>query len=222
MISTSNYVARKYGVRSAMPGFIAKRLCPELVFVDCHYKKYKAASLQAQEVILQYNSNYIHDFGLDEFYVDITEYVHSRFQQQSPVLSDCPPENMALRACAEGVVAEIRQRICHKTGGLSCSAGIAHNFFLAKIGADENKPNGQYSLPLNRDDVVDFIRKLPCRKVGGIGKVTEKILNDLGMNNMGEVMDRLPALYHVLSSKLCYFFDSNLSRCGKGRRNLLY
>jgi nucleotidyltransferase/DNA polymerase involved in DNA repair len=144
MISTSNYVARKFGVRSAMPGFIAKRLCPHLVFVDCHYDKYKAASLLARQVILEYNAQYLHDFGLDEFYVDITDAVHQRFQSQCPLAiatssSDdprpCPPPPIAdLRRCAEAVVSEMRRRITERTGGLTCSAGIANNFFLAKIG----------------------------------------------------------------------------------------
>lgn len=200
MISTSNYVARKYGVRSAMPGFIAKRLCPELVFVDCHYEKYKAASQQVQEVILEYNSRYVHDFGLDEFYVDITECVHFRWGRQVAT-----GDLIELRRCAESVVLEIRNRISERTGGLTSSAGIAHNFFLAKIGADKNKPNGQFSLPPNREETIEFVHALPCRKVGGIGKVSEKILNDLGMTTMGDVMQRLPLLYHVLSSKFCTF-----------------
>lgn len=219
MISTSNYVARKYGVRSAMPGFIAKRLCPQLVFVDCHYEKYEKASLIAQEVVKEYNPKYIHDFGLDEFYVDITEFVNDQYMQQYPSACSMPPDAANLRVCAERVVSEIRKRICDRTGGLTCSAGIAHNFFLAKIGADKNKPNGQFSIHPTRDSVVDFIRDLPCRKVGGIGKVTEKILVDLGVNMMGEIKDRLPVLYNVLPSKLCYFLTRTCLGIGSEEGN---
>ncbi|CAM9406055.1 unnamed protein product, partial [Ectocarpus fasciculatus] len=205
MLSTSNYVARKYGVRSAMPGFIAKRLCPELVLVPCNYEKYKAASLLAQKVIMEYNSQYVHDFGLDEFYVDITDAVHSRAAAQFPTLSIDRIDLNDLRGCAEGVVSEMRRRICERTGGLTCSAGIANNFFLAKIGADQNKPDGQFTVPPDREEIITFVRSLPCRKVGGIGKVSEKCFSDLGMKTMGDIAERLPSLYHVFSAKQCHF-----------------
>lgn len=206
MISTSNYVARKFGVRSAMPGFIAKRLCPQLVFVECNYEKYKLASQQARAVVLEYNSNYVHEFGLDEFYVDITDAVLNRFQSSSPLTdASSTPSILELRRCAEELVAEMRQRITQHTGGLTCSAGIANNFFLAKVSADINKPDGQYSLSADREAIMSFLNELPCRKVGGIGKVSEKLLHDLDIKTVGEIMQRLPSLYYVLSPKFCDF-----------------
>jgi DNA polymerase kappa len=212
MISTSNYVARKFGVRSAMPGFIAKRLCPDLVFVPCDFAKYEAASKQAQEVVRRYEHGYKHDSGLDEFYIDITDSVSRRHAE----LHGCASRSIFdLRKTAELVVAEMRAAITESTGGLTCSAGIANNFFLAKICADRNKPNGQFSLPPSREDIIEFVRQLPCRKVGGIGKVFEKLLNDLGMSTIGDVAQNLAPLYHVLTPSMLHFLTRTCMGVGR-------
>lgn len=213
MISTSNYVARKFGVRSAMPGFIAKRLCPDLVFVPCDFTKYEAASEVAQSVVRRYEPGYKHDSGLDEFYVDITHCVSERHAQLHG--SNTSPSVIELRKTAELVVAEMRAAITESTGGLTCSAGIANNFFLAKICADRNKPDGQFSLPPTREDIIDFVRQLPCRKVGGIGKVFEKLLNDLGMTTIGDVAQNLARLYHVLTPSMLQFLTRTSMGIGR-------
>ncbi|XP_048477184.1 DNA polymerase kappa [Rhincodon typus] len=248
MLSTSNYHARKYGVRAAMPGFIAKKLCPNLIIIPTNFAKYRAASKDVQEILMDYDPNFL-AMSLDEAYLDITEHLQQRqnwpehkrtyynrgegdssgnnaavkenvegFQQStedlgdiSPILfEDSPPvlsqqrsaqsellqtdpylqtngreshqqkEVIVFGVTAEEAVREMRFRIEQKTK-LTASAGIAPNMMLSKVCSDMNKPNGQYRIPAERDAVIDFIKKLPIRKVPGIGKVTEKMLNALGI-----------------------------------------
>jgi len=181
MISTTNYVARKHGVRSAMPGFIGKRLCPELIFVEHEGEKYAAASKIVGNIIREYDPDF-KSYSLDEFFVDLTDAVNKKLGEghtEIPVISK--------REVACGIAEEIRSRIRVETGGLTSSAGLANNFMLAKICADVNKPNGQFSLPPERSAVLEFMDTLPCRRVGGVGRVTEKALSELGMSTMGEV-----------------------------------
>lgn len=235
MISTSNYVARKYGVRAAMPGFIGKRLCPELVFVDANFKKYEFVGEQIRSVVKEYDPHF-RSFSLDEVYMDLTAVCRSRIMsllklQRSESSTDLssvvmvnphnnPDQQKASQRGKHGhdqfqlpelwhmaiqVTNEIRARITEITGGLTCSAGIAHNFLLAKIGADVNKPNGQFSLqpnensvssqlfecnirkPPTRESTLEFVHSLPCRKIGGIGKVMDNTLKGLGYATMGDV-----------------------------------
>lgn len=205
MISTSNYVARKYGVRSAMPGFIGKKLCPELVFVKCHYEKYTLVSDQVKSIIREYDPNFT-SHSLDEVYMDLTDAAYQRIKNTRSNGNHSPSSShtacrgvepslessssssssvlesgsgsgsssssgsvhgptggtmedngkvsistVELREAACAVLQEMRERVRTETGGLTCSAGIANNFQLAKICADVNKPNGQYALPPNRE-----------------------------------------------------------------------
>ncbi|KAJ1423749.1 hypothetical protein B484DRAFT_398532 [Ochromonadaceae sp. CCMP2298] len=192
MIATSNYVARRYGVRAAMPGFIAKKLCPSLVFLAPNYAKYSAASALMKEVISRYDSA-ASAHSLDEVYFDLTdaalaalrgkvvgrressagnggagvaENTESNQEQQGQGEASATTSGTAVE-----LLHHIRAQITEVTGGLTCSAGIANNFMLAKIGADQNKPDGQYELPPTRQSVMDFAAALPTRKVGGIGKL---------------------------------------------------
>ncbi|CAG8479882.1 10436_t:CDS:10 [Dentiscutata erythropus] len=165
MLSTSNYEARRYGVRSAMPGFIAKKLCPELIIVPCNFDKYHAVAKQIREVFARYDPNYT-PMSLDEAYLDITEYLET--------IDKTPDE----------VVEQIRKEI-HEETKLTASAGIAANMLLSKICSDFNKPNGQYRLPNDINDIMRFIRPLPVRKIPGIGRVTERILKDIDITALG-------------------------------------
>jgi DNA polymerase kappa len=126
MISTANYIARKYGVRSAMPGFIAKKLCPDLVFVDCNFKKYSEVSKVFKAILEEYDPDY-ESMGSDEANLDITNYLLERGLNNDEG--------------KQAVVKEIRTRIKEATL-LTCSAGIACNKMLAKICTDMNKPDG--------------------------------------------------------------------------------
>eukprot|EP01036_Dinobryon_divergens_P030258 gene30258-39476_t len=219
MISTANYVARKYGVRSAMPGFIAKKLCPQLVFVSCNFDKYEVVSNQIKAIIGEYDPNF-HSHSLDEVYFDLSSAAIRRTQQSEPEAAsasctlgkrihstlelediDVPNSIASLRRHAWSILEEIRRRISHITGGLTCSAGMANNFFLAKICADKNKPDGQFEIPPSRSAVLEFIESLPTRKVGGIGKVNEKILEKLGMRTMGDVRANIHKILHAFTPK---------------------
>ncbi|KAJ0640161.1 putative DNA-directed DNA polymerase [Helianthus annuus] len=160
MISTANYEARKFGVRAAMPGFIACKLCPELIFVPTDFKKYTYYSdLTRKAVFQEYDPNFM-AASLDEAYLDITNV--------------CKERDITVAEVTE----ELRQNV-YKATGLTCSAGVAPNRLLAKVCSDINKPNGQFLLPNDRAAIMTFISSLPIRKIGGIGKVTEHILKDV-------------------------------------------
>ncbi|KAL9231958.1 hypothetical protein vseg_007116 [Gypsophila vaccaria] len=159
MLSTANYEARKFGVRAAMPGFIARRLCPELIFVPVDFKKYTHYSTLTRKVFQKYDPNFI-AASLDEAYLDITNVCRER------------------ELTSDEVAEELRRGVFEETG-LTCSAGVGPNRLLAKVCSDINKPNGQFILPNDRTAVMTFISTLPIRKIGGIGKVTEHILRDV-------------------------------------------
>lgn len=246
MLSTSNYHARKYGVRAAMPGFIAKKLCPDLVIVPTNFDKYRAVSEEIRVIFAEYDPHF-QPMSLDEAYLDFTDHLEQRknwpessrthhfcasqtttgdaqkevhqntvedMRDLSPVLfEDSPgsspvlPSSGGLAAAGEAfevfgtsveeAVREMRFRIEQKTR-LTASAGIAPNMMLAKVCSDKNKPNGQYRLPSTREAVMDFIQNLPVRKVSGIGKVSEKMLNALGIStcaHLGQQMALLSLLF---------------------------
>ena len=183
--STSNYIARKFGVRAAMPGFIAKKLCPNLVIVKGNYDKYRAVSELVGEILLEYDPQYS-QVGIDESYLDLTNYLQVLIQKKcaksdlecsDPGSDDEPNDNFNIADSTWGTetstnywqliqetVQEIRDRI-HACTKLTASAGVAPNMLLAKITSDMNKPNGQYFLPPTRESVLEFIRKLSIRKV---------------------------------------------------------
>lgn len=171
-----------------MPGFIAKKLCPNLVIVKSNYAKYKAVSKIVGEVLLEYDPNYS-QAGIDESYLDLTNYLQKLIQRKAsciaknnlaysiPESDDGYDDNFDVCDCiwdsevpkdywqlAQDTVQEIRDRI-HACTNLTASAGIAPNMLLAKIASDMNKPNGQYFLPPTRESVLEFVRKLPIRKV---------------------------------------------------------
>eukprot|EP00884_Botryococcus_braunii_P018752 jgi/Botrbrau1/5560/Bobra.0023s0043.1 len=170
MISTANYVARKFGVRSAMPGFIGRQLCPDLIFVRPNFDKYSAASKEVKEILRCYDPA-ASSYSLDEASLDVTAY--------------CAAHGTS----GADVAAEIRKRVREKTR-LTCSCGVAPNHVLAKICADFNKPDGQYVLLPALSDITAFMASLPIRKVPGIGKVTQQVLNALGIMTCSDIIDK--------------------------------
>ena len=161
-----------------MPGFIARKLCPNIVIVPLHLQKYREASEQVREVLARYDSQFC-PVGLDEAYLDITEFVKTRVNQtQQHVAEPCSSETNAASTlvesrgcltpahwrCAEEVVEGMRREIVEKTG-LTASAGLAPNMMLAKVASDMNKPNGQFTVATSREAVLEFVQKLPIRKV---------------------------------------------------------
>lgn len=189
MISTANYEARKFGVRAAMPGFIARKLCPDLIFVPTDFKKYAYYSDLTRKVFQKYDINFIAT-SLDEAYLDITEVCRER-------------------GLASGEIAEELRSSIYEETGLTCSAGVAPNRMLAKVCSDINKPNGQFILPNDRMAVMTFISSLPIRKIGGIGKVTEHILRDaFGITTCEELLQKSSLLCALFSHSTADFFLS--------------
>ena len=181
MICTSNYHARQYGVRSAMPGFIAVKLCPQLHFIPTDFVKYKAVAAVFRAIFAQYDPTF-ESTSLDEAYLDITAHLAAK-QARHPIDQ---PWDRDTEAAA--VAAEIRQRVFDATQ-LTCSAGIACNRMLAKIATDVNKPNGQHLVPSDLPAILSFISPLQVRQVPGIGKVLERTLHAIGVQTVGQMRD---------------------------------
>ncbi|WP_422349439.1 DNA polymerase IV [Flagellimonas sp.] len=158
VVSAASYEARKFGVRSAMAGYIAKRNCPDLIFVRPRFDRYKEVSHQIREIFFEY-TDLVEPLSLDEAYLDVTE-------------------NKKGNPSATLIAKEIRKKILDKTG-LTASAGISINKFIAKVASDYNKPNGQKTV--NPEDVVPFLEKLDIRKFYGVGKVTAEKMYKLGI-----------------------------------------
>jgi DNA polymerase-4 len=160
VVSAASYEARKYGVRSAMAGSIAKRNCPELIFVKPRFERYKEISKQIRSIFFEY-TDLVEPLSLDEAYLDVTE-------------------NKKGNPSATMLASEIREKIFEQTG-LTASAGISINKFLAKVASDYNKPNGQKTV--NPEEVIQFLEELDIRKFYGVGKVTAEKMYRLGIFN---------------------------------------
>jgi len=181
MISTANYAARRFGVRSAMPGFIAKKLCPQLVFVDSDFAKYKHYASLTREVFKEYDPQF--DAGsLDEAYLEISAY--------------CAGKSMTPADVAEALRREVREKT-----KLTCSAGVAPTRRLAKVCSDANKPDGQMVIEPTRDAVAALLSSLPVRKIGGVGKVLDRTLAAFGIATCGDLL-RERALVVALFSEV--------------------
>ena len=185
VVSAASYLARKFGVRSAMSGALAKRLCPELVFVKPRFDRYKQISFRIRNIFLDY-SDLVEPLSLDEAYIDVTEnkkQIHS----------------------ASRIAAEIRFRIKTEIG-LTSSAGISINKFVAKVASDYNKPDGQKTVP--PEDVIPFLHALEIRKFHGIGKVTAKKMYDLGIFTGSDLASKSEAFLKEHFGKSGVYFHS--------------
>jgi DNA polymerase-4 len=158
VVAAASYEARKFGVRSALPSTTAARKCPELVFVAPRFDVYKTISQQIRVIFADYTP-LIEPLSLDEAYLDVTDN-----------LRDLPT--------ATETAAEIRARIFAETG-LTASAGISYNKFLAKLGSDQRKPNGQFVIPPDRG--AAFVEILAVNKFHGVGPVTAEKMDRLGI-----------------------------------------
>ena len=158
VVSAASYEARKFGVRSAMAGALARKLCPELIFVPSDFDRYNEVSKQIRAVFHEY-TDLVEPLSLDEAYLDVTQ-------------------NKVGMPSATVIATWIRQKIKEKTG-LNASAGISINKFVAKVASDINKPNGQKTIP--PEEVIAFLEKLDVRKFYGIGKVTAKKMYEKGI-----------------------------------------
>ncbi|MGH1480199.1 MAG: DNA polymerase IV [Geminicoccales bacterium] len=158
VVAAASYEARPYGVRSAMPSFKAKRLCPDLIFVKARFDAYKAASRIIRDVFQRY-TDLIEPLSLDEAYLDVT----------------APKQG---GHSATGIAAAIKAEIKAETN-LTASAGVSFNKFLAKIASDLDKPDGLSVIRPEQAD--DFIANLPIEKFFGIGPVTARKMKDRGI-----------------------------------------
>lgn len=289
MISTSSYEARRYGVRSAQPGFIAKQLCPQLVFVKPNFDKYTAAAAECRRVFADYDSD-LSAMSLDEAFLDVTEYCiehalvadaerqarvaaaqrpvahasssateqvgprsgaashalahatgaascaagasvppdevkaaegasnsdehgqsgHRNPSHAAPPVFDHIPSAAEQRAIAQAI-AEMRARVKADTRGLTCSAGIAANPMLAKICSNANKPDGQLLLPFNRQAILDYMAPLSVRQIPGVGKVTEKILTEMGVATCADIIAKRGMIRAVFNERMsCWLLRSAL------------
>lgn len=189
MLTTANYVARKYGVGSAMPGFIGLKLCPELIIIPPNFEKYSDIAEQVRNIFKEYDPNF-ESMGLDEGYLLIT-----------PILKQ---RNIDHEEGRNLIAQEIRDRIYAETS-LTASAGIACNKTLAKICSNINKPNGQYYLPPDKEEILNFILPLKIRKIPGIGKVLEHMLNGLGVMTCADILQKKVELSFVFTDTTYQF-----------------
>ncbi|MHA7055725.1 DNA polymerase IV [Aquimarina sp. M1] len=158
VVSAASYEARKFGVRSAMPGFTARKLCPDLLFVRPRFDRYQEISKQIRKIFFEY-TDMVEPLSLDEAYLDVTQ-------------------NKKGNPSASLIAQEIRKQIFDEVG-LTASAGISINKFVAKIASDYNKPNGQKTV--NPEEVVGFLEDLDVKKFYGVGKVTQAKMYQMGI-----------------------------------------
>ncbi|RDI84492.1 hypothetical protein Vi05172_g5614 [Venturia inaequalis] len=185
VLTTCNYHARKFGCRSGMAGFVAIKLCPQLICLPLNFSKYGAKAEEVRAVLAQYDPRY-ESASVDEAYLNITSYCEEH--EQDP----------------EDVVQEMRAEVFEKCK-ITISAGIASNSKLAKIGSNQNKPNGQFRLPPDRTSIMTFMRDLPCRKVNGVGRVFERELEAIGIKTCGDIYPQRALLTRLFGEKAFQF-----------------
>jgi len=159
VVMAASYEARTFGVRSAMPSVTAKRLCPQLLFVKPRFEVYKEISKQIREIFLDYTP-LVEPLSLDEAYLDVTT-------------------NLKGMPLASEIAREIRARILERTG-LTASAGISYNKFLAKLASDHRKPDGQTVIPPEKGPA--FVEGLPVGRFHGVGPKTAEKMSRLGIH----------------------------------------
>lgn len=187
VVSTASYEARPYGVHSAMSIAQAKRRCPDLIIVPCHFERYKEVSRQIHEVFHEY-TDLVEPISLDEAFLDVTE-------------------NKKGIALAVDIAKDIKQKIFERTS-LTASAGVSYNKLLAKIASDMRKPNGIYIVHPER--AMNFIARLPIEKLWGIGPKTAIKMHEMGVftgeqlrkisyNHLVQVFGKMGKVYYDFS-----------------------
>jgi DNA polymerase-4 len=164
VVCAASYEARRYGIRSAMPAVRAERLCPDAIFVPPDFTRYRAASLAVREIFSRY-TDLIEPLSLDEAYLDVTR----------------PKSELASATeIAISIRGDIRSEL-----GLTASAGIAPNKFLAKIASDWRKPDGQFVI--RPTEIEAFLETLEVGRIPGVGKVTDERMNSIGVRTVGQL-----------------------------------
>ncbi|TPG12418.1 DNA polymerase IV [Sphingomonas oligophenolica] len=184
VVAAASYEARAFGVRSAMPSVTALRRCPDLVFVPPRFDVYRAISQQIRGIFADYTA-LIEPLSLDEAYLDVTEDRHALG---------------SARAIAEAIRARI-----HTETGLTASAGVSYNKFIAKLASDQNKPDGICVIPPTKG--AAFVASLPVKRFHGVGPVTAKKMAALGILTGADLRDRsLATLAQHFGSYADYLF----------------
>lgn len=198
VLTTCNYHARKFGCRSGMAGFVAMKLCPQLICVPMNFAKYMAKAEEVREVLALYDPDF-ESASCDEAYLNLTEY--------------CEEHHMT----PEEAVSQLRADV-HEKAKITVSAGIAANAKLAKISSNKNKPDGQFYLPSDRQTIMDFMKTMPTRKVNGIGRVFERELDAIGVKTCGDIYAHRAYLSKLFGQKAFQF----LMQCylGLGRTKI--
>lgn len=184
VVAAASYEARKFGVRSAMPSITASRKCPELIFVKPRFDAYKAVSLQIRAIFAEHTP-IIEPLSLDEAYLDVTE-------------------NLQNLATATEIATAIREKIRAETG-LTASAGVSYNKFLAKLASDQNKPDGLFVITPKMGP--GFVETLPIGKFHGIGPATAAKMNAFGIHHGTDLKAQpLPVLQQHFGKSGRYFY----------------
>ena len=166
VLTTANYEARRFGVRSAMPTSQAMRLCPQLTVVPANFEKYREASRQMRQIFEEY-TEIIEPLSLDEAYLDVTE--------------ACGGELTATR-----IAHRIRERVRHNLS-ITVSAGVSVNKFIAKVASDWKKPDGLTVVP--PEEVDAFVGALPVKRIPGVGAVTAEKMHRYGLQTCADVRE---------------------------------
>lgn len=198
VLTTCNYLARQYGCRSAMAGFVAMKLCPQLICIPLNFEKYTAKATEIREILADYDPRF-EAASLDEAYMNITQYCQDH---------EMDPQE-AVRQLRARVEADCK---------ITVSAGIAANAKLAKISSNKNKPNGQFFIPSDRNEIMSFMRDLPTRKVNGIGRVFERELDAIGIKTCGDIYEHRGLLPKLFGEKAFQFLIQTY--LGLGRTNV--
>ncbi|PWY77023.1 DNA-directed polymerase kappa [Aspergillus heteromorphus CBS 117.55] len=185
VLTTCNYEARKFGCRSGMASFVAKKLCPQLICLPQNYDKYSAKAKEIRAIFSQYDPMF-ESASIDEAFLNLTAYC---------VENELNPEEAVQRMRAE---------VLEKTQ-ISVSAGIAANAKIAKISSNKNKPNGQFCVPNDRATIMDFMKDLPVRKVNGVGRVFERELDAIGIKTCGDIYPQRAFLTKLFGEKAFHF-----------------
>lgn len=201
VLCTASYEARAYGCRSAMAGYRALELCPQLILVPVRFAVYQSVSAQIRAILGRF-SEHIEPLSLDEAYLDVSEWTTS----------------------APAIAREIRAQIFEETG-LTASAGIGPNKLIAKIASDIDKPNGQFTV--RTDEVAEFMRKLPVSKLWGVGRKMQEKLASHGVQSCGDLqkldkitMARRYGRWGVELFDLCRGVDQRVVKVHRVRKSI--
>ncbi|KAL8681486.1 MAG: hypothetical protein Q9224_006849, partial [Gallowayella concinna] len=185
VLTTCNYHARKYGCRSGMAGFVAMKLCPQLICLPLNFEKYTKKAQEVREVLAQYDPRF-QSASMDEAYLNITQY--------------CADYEMN----PDEVVSQLRTQVFERAK-ITVSAGIAANARIAKIASNRNKPNGQFRVASDRATILAFMQNLATRKVNGVGRVFERELDAIGVKTCGDIYAQRALLSKIFGEKAFHF-----------------